>query len=125
MIFGIGIDLVEVPRIRKALQTSGFAARVFTAAERAYCDGKNTGKAASYAARFAGKEAFVKALGLGLRAGRLTDISIENNEAGQPFIVLSGHYLTIINEKNINGIHISLSHTKEWAMAEVVLEAQA
>ena len=125
MIFGVGIDLVEVSRIRKALQTEGFAARVFTAAERAYCDNKQRGKAASYAARFAGKEAFVKALGVGLRAGRLTDISIENDAAGQPFITLSGRYSAMIKERKITGIHISISHTREWAMAEVILEAQS
>ena len=124
MIFGVGIDLVEVARIQKALRVERFAARVFTAAERAYCASRKSGEAESYAARFAGKEAFVKALGLGLRAGPLTDISIENHAGGQPFIKLSGRYLTIVKEKNIGGIHVSLSHTKELAMAEVILEAQ-
>jgi holo-[acyl-carrier protein] synthase len=123
MIVGVGLDIVEITRVQKAIEKGSLAERFFTPAERAFCEAKNAGRYASYAARFAGKEAFVKALGTGFRAGRFQEISIENNELGCPQVLLSGYYSDIIKTRKIDGIHISLSHSRMWAVAEVILEA--
>ncbi|MDR2005851.1 MAG: holo-ACP synthase, partial [Acidaminococcales bacterium] len=101
MIVGIGLDIVDIGRIQKAIEKTPLAERVFTPAERVFCERKNAGKYASYAARFAGKEAFVKALGTGFRAGRFQDISIENDVLGCPQVLLSGYYSDIIKTRNI------------------------
>jgi holo-[acyl-carrier protein] synthase len=98
------------------------SSRCFTPAERSYCEARRRQKYASYAARFAGKEALVKALGIGFRAGRLIDISIENDELGRPRVILNGAYKEAARERKVEKIHISLSHAKEWAIAQVVLE---
>lgn len=76
MIIGIGCDLAEVSRIKRALGMKGFAARVFTRREQDYCQARGAQAYASFAARFAAKEAFVKAVGTGLRGGRLTEIEV-------------------------------------------------
>ena len=84
MIIGIGCDLAEVNRIQKALGQAGFAARVFTQREQDYCNSRGVQSAQSYAARFAAKEAFLKAIGTGLRGGRLTEIEVINDDMGRP-----------------------------------------
>ncbi len=122
MLIGTGIDIVEVARIKKALETGAFRERVFTADEICYCEGRGRQKYASYAARFAAKEAFVKALGSGFRTGVFTDISVRNDEEGCPHLFLAGVYAEIKKEKNIKRIHISLSHSAQWAVAQVILE---
>ena len=124
MVIGTGIDIVEIKRIEKALQKEAFAQRFFAQAEIAYCEARKNAKYQSYAARFAGKEAFVKALGTGFRTGELTEISIENDELGCPQIILAGKYLEIANEKGVGKVHISLSHSQEYAVAQVVLEGK-
>ncbi|MDR3349018.1 MAG: holo-ACP synthase [Acidaminococcales bacterium] len=123
MIVGIGLDIVDIRRIQKAIEKNSLAGRFFTPAERSFCEGKKVGRYASYAARFAGKEAFVKALGTGFRHGRFQEISIENDVLGCPQVLLSGCYSDIIKTRNIDRIHISLSHSHAWAVAEVILEA--
>lgn len=118
---GVGIDLVEVPRIRELLAKHGrrFKERTFTAAEIAYCD-SCADPAMHYAARFAAKEAGAKALGTGLWAEGVvwTDIEVVRGEHGRPSIVLHGAARQHAGEGTCL---VSLTHTKELAMAQVIL----
>lgn len=119
MIVGIGNDIIEVIRIKKAIEKSeNFKKRVFTENEINYIESKKD-KYQSYAGRFAAKEAFSKAMGTGVRKFNLTDIEIINDELGRPDIVLKGK---LIEKCRANEIHLSISHTREYAMATVVME---
>lgn len=117
---GLGIDMVEVARIASAIEKKGFKDRVFTAAEQAYCDSRGVQSTLSYAARFAGKEAVLKALGTGLRGGKLTEIEILPNELGAPIVTLGGYFRRFCEEQNISQIVISLTHDKTYAMAQAL-----
>lgn len=120
---GIGCDLAEVERIRHAIERKGFKERVFTPEEIAYCTGPHGDKAQSYAARFAAKEAFLKAIGTGLRgSGQLTEISVVNDELGKPELHVTGYYAAYAEKLGVKKIHVTLSHTSTTAMAVVVLE---
>jgi holo-[acyl-carrier protein] synthase len=124
MIVSIGTDIIEVYRIRETLErTPRFAERVFTERERAYCEAKGAAAAQSYAARFAAKEAFLKALRTGWR-GKIgwQDIEIKNDEYGAPFLEISGEARKILEELEATKVHLSMSHTTEHAIANVVLE---
>mgnify|MGYP005801875131 CR=1 FL=1 len=92
MIIGIGCDLAEVSRIKRALGMKGFAARVFTQREQDYCMARGAQAYASFAARFSSYEAFVKAVGTGLRRGRLTGYEFINDPLGSTQLVLSGFF---------------------------------
>ncbi|MBQ8919501.1 MAG: holo-ACP synthase [Acidaminococcaceae bacterium] len=122
MMLGIGCDLAEVERIKKAIERNGFKERVFTPEEIAYCTGPHGDKAQSYAARFAAKEAFLKAIGTGLRGGQLTEISVINDELGKPELKVTGYYASYIKKLGVKKIHVTVSHTATTAMAVVVLE---
>ncbi len=124
MIVSIGVDIIEVYRIRETIErTPRFAERVYTADERAYCEAKGAAAAQSYAARFAAKEAFLKALKTGWR-GRITwrDIEIISDEAGVPSLKISGEASVVLENTGANRIHLSLSHTTDHAVAQVILE---
>jgi holo-[acyl-carrier protein] synthase len=122
MIIGIGTDLAEVHRIAKSIEKDGFKEKVFSKAEISYCEAK-THKAENFAARFAAKEAFFKALGTGWRGGMaFNEVELVNDELGKPTLNIVGQTAEIIKEKNIKMIHVSLSHIKDLAMATVVLE---
>ncbi len=124
MIVSIGIDIVEVYRIRETIsRTPRFVERVFTERERAYCDAKGMAAAQSYAARFAAKEAFLKALKTGWR-GKITwhDIEILSSENNVPSLEIRGAAGKILENLGANQIHLSLSHTTEHAVAQVILE---
>jgi holo-[acyl-carrier protein] synthase len=122
MIIGIGTDITEVPRIAKSIENNSFKEKVFSKLEIAYCESK-ANKAESFAARFAAKEAFFKALGTGWRGGMaFNEVEVVNDELGKPTLNILGATAEIIKEKNITTIHVSLSHVKELAMAVVVLE---
>jgi holo-[acyl-carrier protein] synthase len=124
MILSIGIDIVEVYRIRKTIaRTPRFVDRVFTKEERAYCEGKGVGGSASYAGRFAAKEAFLKALGTGWR-GKITwhDIEVTSDESGVPRLKVTGEAAQILTERGATRTHLSISHTGEYAVAQVLLE---
>jgi len=124
MIISIGIDIIEVYRIRETIsRTPRFVERVFTDGEREYCDAKGAAAAQSYAARFAAKEAFLKALKTGWR-GKITwhEIEIISNETGVPSLDVKGETRRILETLGANEIHISLSHTTEHAVAQVILE---
>jgi len=124
MIISIGIDIIEVYRIRETIsRTARFAERVFTKSERDYCEAKGAAAAQSYAARFAAKEAFLKALKTGWR-GKITwqDIEICSDENGVPSLEIRGEAKNILENLGANRIHLSLSHTTEHAVAQVILE---
>lgn len=124
MIVSIGVDIIEVYRIRETLErTPRFAERVFTETERIYCDAKGAAAAQSYAARFAAKEAFLKALRTGWR-GRITwhDMEIINDEQGAPSLQISGEVQRLLDKMNVGSFHLSMSHTTDHATATVILE---
>ena len=124
MILSIGIDIVEVYRIRDSIaRTPRFATRVFTEAEREYCESKGVAAAQSYAARFAAKEACLKALKTGWR-GKISwhDIEVMTDAEGVPTLSITGEAKKILHNLGGNCIHISISHTTEHAIAEVILE---
>ena len=124
MIISIGIDIIEVARVREALaRTPRFAERVFTLAERAYCDSRGIAAAQHYAARFAAKEAALKAFQTGWRGGiRWQDVEIASRESGAPYLVFQGKVQQLFEKSGATAAHLSLSHTNEHAIAEVVLE---
>jgi holo-[acyl-carrier protein] synthase len=124
MIYGIGTDIFEVRRIKQKLaDDEQFTTAIFTQTEIDYCE-KLKRKEEHYAARFAAKEAFLKALGTGWRFGiSFKDIEIHNNELGKPNIVLAGKAKEFADELKIAKVHLSVSHTSDFAVAYVVLES--
>ena len=124
MILGIGTDIVEVKRICKAVENPHFIERVYTEAERAYCDGRGSQRAESYAARFSGKEAILKAFGTGLRGGSLLDMEILPDDLGCPRVRLSGYFAELAVEHKVKNVWLSLSHTREYATAQCVMEGK-
>jgi len=124
MIISIGIDIIEVKRIREVLlRTPRFAERVFTRAERDYCDTRAAVAAQHYAARFAAKEAALKALQTGWRGGiGWQDVEVAAKESGAPYLIFSGQVLNIYNGFGATATHLSISHTTEHAIAQVILE---
>ena len=124
MIVSIGIDIIEVRRVREVLsRTPRFAERVFTAAERAYCESRGAVAAQHYAARFAAKEAALKALQTGWRGGiGWQDVEINSLESGAPVLIFHGQVRALFEESGATAAHLSMSHTSEHAIAEVVLE---
>ena len=121
MIIGTGIDIIEISRIKNAIIRQSFVHRVFTMREQQYCESKGVQKAASYAARFAGKEAVMKAFGTGLAGGTLQDIEILLNDKGCPHVQLSGQFANLAREMGVTRVHISLSHAREYAAAQAIL----
>lgn len=123
MITGVGIDIVEVERIAEKIEkNNGFRELVFSANEIAYCESK-THKYEHYAARFAAKEAFFKALGTGwLNDTSFNEVEIINNEQGKPGVVLLGLTNTTVNTLGGFNIMVSLSHIKLTATAIVIIE---
>jgi len=124
LIVGCGIDLVKIERLEIIIKKWGdnFTSRVFTLLEREYCEKKKGNKYQSYAGRFAAKEALLKALGLGLRGANWKEIEIKNDELGQPIINASGKLKNIASAKGVSKYFITISHTKEYAIAQVILE---
>ena len=121
MIAGIGTDIIEIERVKKAA-TPAFLKRVYTEKEQAYCEARRAGKYASYGARWAGKEAVLKAFGTGLRGGSLTEIEILPDELGCPRVSLSGYFKGLAEEQGIKKVWLSLSHAKDFATAQCVME---
>ncbi len=123
MILGIGTDLIEVARVAKELARSGgFKERYFSAGEIAYCEPKY-GKARNYAARFAAKEAFFKALGTGYSGGlSFSEVEVVNAPGGKPELALRGRAKELCRKRRVRGIHVSLTHIKDYAGAVVILE---
>ena len=123
MIYGIGIDLIEVERIaRQITGENHFREKIFSPKEIAYCEDKPN-QAEHYAARFAAKEALFKALGTGWRGGlNFTEVEVLNDELGKPEFNFLGKTSQIIEELNLTHIHLSLSHLAQIAVAVVIIE---
>ena len=121
---GLGIDLVEIDRIRSLLTNHGerFKERTFTAGEIAYCDAC-ADSAMHYAARFAAKEAAAKAIGTGLWAQGVDwkDIEVVREASGRPTLLLHGGAKTHADQQGVTSMLISPTHTRELAMAQVFL----
>jgi holo-[acyl-carrier protein] synthase len=122
MIYGIGIDLVEIGRMERALQRWGerFERRVFSDREIAYCR-KHARPHIHYAGRFAAKEAFIKALG-GFRGLAMRDIEVLNDTAGKPDFDLNATVRRALEERGIRHVCLSVTHTEQQASALVVME---
>jgi holo-[acyl-carrier protein] synthase len=124
MVFGIGVDLVHVKRIEHILHRWGerFVSRLFTADEKKICYSRPR-PASAFAMRFAAKEAFSKALGLGMRMGiRWRDIEVFHFPGGKPGLKVHGTSMDICRERGITGFHVSLTDDGDYAIAMVVLE---
>jgi holo-[acyl-carrier protein] synthase len=113
----VGIDVIEIERVRRALARSGFRERCFTESERAYCDSRHD-PAESYAARFAGKEAVGKALGCGVR---FTWRDVEIAGRPKPGVRLSGRTAAFADKVSAGAIDLSLTHSREIAAAVCVV----
>jgi holo-[acyl-carrier protein] synthase len=120
---GLGIDMIEVERVMKKIKkNSGFKEKIFSKNEIAFCESKPH-KAENYAARFAAKEAFLKATGFGLALGhQLSKIEITNDKNGKPMINLTGSFKEQSLKNKWNKIHVSISHLKKIACAVVIIE---
>ena len=126
-IVGTGIDVAEVARVRAALEDpqtgARFKARVFTAGEQKYCEARGVGRYQSYAARFAAKEAMMKALGYGWgRHIGWLDIEVARESDGRPTVRLHGKGAASAASAGVSRVHVALTHTREIAIAQVVVE---
>jgi len=122
-IVGTGVDLVEVARVRAAVEQPGsgarFVARVFTAGERAYAESRGAARFESYAARFAAKEATMKALGVGLGAFGFHDVEVVRAPSGAPSLAVTGAAAKLAAERGVTGFRVSITHTDRTAEAVV------
>ncbi|MBZ5699848.1 MAG: holo-ACP synthase [Acidobacteriia bacterium] len=124
MIVGLGVDIAEVDRIAAAIERHGrpFLERVFTPAEIAYCE-RHRNPAERFAARFAAKEAAMKALGTGWARGvRWVDIEVVREPGAKPMLKLSGASRAIAGRLGVKNIALTITHTGNTALAEVIFE---
>lgn len=125
MILGLGTDMIEIARIEHSLTRYGdaFLQRIYTAAEIAYCQQKRKTSAESFAARFAAKEAAAKALGTGISRGvTWTELEVQRLPGQRPTLHLSGRAAEIAGRLGVRRLALSLSHSRELAIAIVVAE---
>jgi holo-[acyl-carrier protein] synthase len=132
MILGVGSDLIDIRRIEASIARFGprFIDRLFTAEEKSRANRRDHARAASYAKRFAAKEACAKALGTGLKKGVFwRDMGVSNLASGQPTMVLTGgaeHRLAALTPEGYKAfIHVSLTDDFPWAQAFVIISAEA
>lgn len=124
MIFGTGVDIVEIARIRKSLEkySPRFEEKIFTSEESRYCRSKAE-PAIHFAARFAVKEAVMKCMGTGMDQGiAFKDIEVFHGESGKPLVRMHGKGLEVFGQLKLRTIHISISHDKTYAIAQAVAE---
>jgi holo-[acyl-carrier protein] synthase len=123
MIKGTGIDIIEISRVAEKInKENGFKQKIFTRDEIVFCDSKKE-KGQHYAARFAAKEAFLKATGEGLALGyELNEIEVVSENSGKPVIKLHGNFKKHAEANGWNKIHLSLSHVQAMACAVVIIE---
>ena len=126
MIEGIGIDMIEVERVaEKVGKNSGFRELVFSPAEIQYCEAK-ANKYEHYAARFAVKEAFLKAVGTGwINEFNLNEIEVQHDERGKPYLFFSGNTGEEVKKRRFGQVTVSLSHLKNIASAIVIIETSS
>jgi holo-[acyl-carrier-protein] synthase len=126
MIAGIGVDIMQVERIHDAVDRHGerFLRRIYTPEEIDYCrNGAHPFQ--RFATRFAAKEAVLKALGVGWQRGTsFRDVVVKIDDLGAPSVELSGRSKEIAREKDVHSIHLSLSHDRQYAVAQAVAEKQ-
>ena len=125
MVLGVGTDLMETKRIEVSIDRYGdrFLERVFTAGEIAYCLRKKKNAAESFAARFAANEAGAKALGTGISRGvTWKELEVRREENGRPTLHLSGRAAELAGAMGVRRMQLSLTHSRELAMAVVVVE---
>jgi holo-[acyl-carrier protein] synthase len=125
MIVGTGIDIAEVGRIAHSIDRFGrrFLERIFTPGEIRYCESK-ANKAERYAARFAAKEAAMKAIGTGWNRGvTWQDVEVQREPGGRPTMVFHGKAAEFFHDLGAARAHLSITHTKDSAMAQVILES--
>lgn len=118
MLTGVGCDLIEIERVKKACEKEAFFMRVYTENERRQADGRIS----VLAGTFAVKEAVAKMLGTGFRSFMPKDVEVLRDDLGKPYVVLYGNAKQIAEEKKIRRIEVSISNTKEHAMAFAVGE---
>lgn len=123
MIVGLGTDIIETERIEELMaRGTTYLQTIFTPAEIAYCESKSR-KSQHYAARFAAKEATLKALGTGWRNGAaFCDIEVVNDSDGSPRVRVSGKVQQLFEQHGIQHSSISISHTHQNAIAVIILE---
>ncbi len=124
MIFGTGIDIIEVDRIKNSIQkySDRFKKKIFTQKEIDYCHSQ-ADPAKHFAARFAVKEAVLKCFGTGMTGGILwKDIEVDKLNSGQPIINLHGNGKKLFNQLNLKHIHVSITHDKTYAAAHAIAE---
>lgn len=127
MTVGLGVDIVEIARMRRVMErTPSFAAKVFTEAERAYCESKEN-PTTHYAARFAAKEAVCKALGTGILVDgmRMTDVEVVRDSRGKPTVALHGQAAARAKDQGVLDIPLSLTYTHSVAVANAVAITEA
>lgn len=121
MIVGIGNDIIEIERIEKAISKEGFKNKVYTQKELENIE-KRGDRVETYAGIFSAKEAISKAIGTGVREFSLTDLEILNDDLGKPYVIVSEKLDKIIKDKKENyQIEISISHSKKYAIAMVII----
>lgn len=129
MIVGVGVDIIEISRIRNAVEQRGkaFLDRIFTQEEQNYCmsRSKDSKVYESFAARFAAKEAVFKALGVRKKGIRWQDIEVVVDAEGCPVGVLRGVFLECSRELGVDGVRLSLSHSREYAVAIAIMTASS
>lgn len=120
---GMGIDVVDIRRVLEALERNPrFAERLFTSAEIEYCESMAR-REVHYAARFAAKEAFFKALGTGWRLGMgWNEVEVQRDHFGKPELRISGRTAEEFRKRRLSGHHLSISHERQLAVAVVVVE---
>lgn len=120
-----GVDIIEIDRIKKSLETNGeiFKGKIFSDNEIEYCERRKVAKYQSYAARFAAKEAVSKAFGSGISGGiDWKDIEVANDSNGRPYVILSGKAKEFFDNMKAKDISLSLSHCESHAVAYVIIE---
>jgi holo-[acyl-carrier protein] synthase len=125
MVLGLGTDLIETGRVRESIERFGerFLSRIFTEGEIAYCLGKKKTAAESFAARFAAKEAGAKALGTGISRGvSWKELEVRREPGARPTLHLSGRAAELAGGMGMRRVQLSLTHSRELAMAMVVVE---
>jgi holo-[acyl-carrier protein] synthase len=122
MILGLGIDLVSISKIAESVKSESFRRKVFTSSEIEICE-VFANSAEHYAGKFAAKEAFMKAIGKGIRQEVwFTQVEVLNGETGAPYVQVSGEAENTLISLEVESVHISISHTGEMAVAVVILE---
>ena len=120
MIVGIGVDAVEIDRFRRSLErTPSMKSRIFTSEELEYVE-PHDDPTASLAARFAAREAVMKAMGVGLGAFEFHDVWVQRADSGRPTLAVTGRAQQIANELGITDWHLSITHTDSTAIAYVI-----